>query len=114
MIEHVLDDVRHFEAVAGEVRGLRDCFAQAIAIRRAQEEQALRQLGEERLVLGDTVMLDGCSSGLERELAGCGFRGEAYAMAGFKKGGGSLRWVVLRALSDGQAAGGELASCPAT
>ena len=63
------------------------------------------------LVVGDTVMMDGCSSGLERELAGCGFRVETYPMSEFKKGGGSLRCLVLPALSEpGQAAIVELAS----
>ena len=62
------------------------------------------------LVLGDTVMMDGCSSGLERELAGCGFRVETYPMSEFKKGGGSLRCLVLPSLSDGQAATVEIAS----
>lgn len=57
------------------------------------------------LVLGDTVMMDGCSSGLERELEGCGFRVETYPMSEFRKGGGSLRCLVLPALSGpGQAA----------
>ena len=62
------------------------------------------------LVFGDTVMMDGCSSGLERELAGCGFRVETYPMSEFKKGGGSLRCLVLPSLSDGQAATLEIVS----
>ena len=35
--------------------GCDDRVAQAVAIRRAEEEQALRQLVEERLVLGDAI-----------------------------------------------------------
>jgi N-dimethylarginine dimethylaminohydrolase len=63
------------------------------------------------LVVGDTVMMDGCSRELERELAGCGFRVETYPMSEFKKGGGSLRCLVLPVLSgSGQAAIEELAS----
>jgi N-dimethylarginine dimethylaminohydrolase len=46
-------------------------------------------------VLGNTVMLDGCSAALERELAACGFRVEVYPMSELKKGGGSLRCLVL-------------------
>jgi len=57
------------------------------------------------------VMMDGCSSGLERELAGCGFRVETYSMSEFRKGGGSLRCLVLPALSEpGHAALEEMAS----
>lgn len=51
------------------------------------------------VVLGDTVMMDGCTGALARDLASCGYRVEVYPMSEFKKGGGSLRCLVLPALA---------------
>ena len=55
VVEHVLDDRRYLEAVAGKLGRLRDRFGQTVAIGRDEEEQALRELGQERLVFGDAV-----------------------------------------------------------
>jgi N-dimethylarginine dimethylaminohydrolase len=50
------------------------------------------------IVLDGVVLIDGCSPELTRELGGLGFSVKMFPASEFKKGGGSVRCLVLPAL----------------
>jgi N-dimethylarginine dimethylaminohydrolase len=58
------------------------------------------------IVIGDVVLIDGCSPELERTLSRLGFSVKVFPASEFKKGGGSVRCLVLPALAPPQGEGG--------
>jgi N-dimethylarginine dimethylaminohydrolase len=71
---------------------LREAVGNPIPI---SDEDANEYFACNNLVIGSTVIIDGCTSELHRALAGAGYDVITCPMSEFKKSGGSLRCLVL-------------------
>jgi N-dimethylarginine dimethylaminohydrolase len=77
------------------VRALQDAVPNTIPV---GEEDILRHQACNCIVLDDVVLIDGCSRTLELQLNRLGFTVRVFPASEFKKGGGSVRCLVLPAL----------------
>lgn len=86
------------------VRRLRAAVPHAIAV---SEVDANEYFACNNLVVDGTVLIDGCTSELERALGDRGYAVRRCPMSEFKKSGGSLRCLVLSFLGNGNGNGHE-------
>lgn len=77
---------------APSVQAIERAVPHAIAV---SDEDANMYFACNNLVVGNTVLLDGCTSALKAALAQRGYGVELCPMSEFKKSGGSLRCLVL-------------------
>ncbi len=77
---------------AESVQALKRSIKNTIAV---SEEDANRYFACNNLVIGDQVLIDGCTPQLESVLNKYGFQVRVCPMSEFKKSGGSLRCLVL-------------------
>lgn len=77
---------------AESVATIRRVIPRAIAV---SERDANDYFACNNLVIGDTVLIDGCTPQLEATLGDHGYRVRRCPMSEFKKSGGSLRCLVL-------------------